>query len=203
MSNEIDTQGMIDRREAVKRVSALLGGFALFGSDRLVRGLERFPLKAGEGIEGMFTAAEIAFLDEVADTILPTTDRSPGAKAAQTGAFMAVMVADTYAEREQQIFKAGMKTLDEGCTKMHGHGFMMASAAERTAFLTALDKEAHDTRPNGTGPHYFRLMKELTLLGYFTSEIGYTKAMRYVETPGRYDPCVPYKAGDKAWASHA
>ena len=51
--------------------------------------------------------------------------------------------------------------------------------------------------------HYFRMMKELALLGYFTSEIGYTKALRYVEAPGRYDPCVDYHPGDKAWAPHA
>ena len=47
------------------------------------------------------------------------------------------------------------------------------------------------------------MIKELTLLGYFTSEIGYTQAMRYVETPGRFDPCVTYTVGDKAWAPHA
>jgi hypothetical protein len=52
-------------------------------------------------------------------------------------------------------------------------------------------------------PHYFRMMKELALLGYFTSEIGYTQAMRYIESPGRFDPCVPYTAGEKAWAPHA
>jgi hypothetical protein len=47
------------------------------------------------------------------------------------------------------------------------------------------------------------MMKELALLGYFTSEIGYTRAMRYIETPGRYDPCAPHKPGDKSWAAHA
>jgi hypothetical protein len=47
------------------------------------------------------------------------------------------------------------------------------------------------------------MMKELTMLGYFTSEIGCKQAQRYAETPGRYDPCVPYKKGDKAWAPHA
>jgi hypothetical protein len=52
-------------------------------------------------------------------------------------------------------------------------------------------------------PHYFRMMKELALLGFFTSEVGMTKAMRYVESPGRFDPCLPYKAGEKAWAGHA
>ena len=51
--------------------------------------------------------------------------------------------------------------------------------------------------------HYFRMMKELALLGYFTSEIGYTRAMRYIEAPGRYDPCAPHKPGDKSWAAHA
>src|SRR5256885_7009205 len=51
--------------------------------------------------------------------------------------------------------------------------------------------------------HYFRMMKELALLGYFTSEIGATQAQRYVESPGRFDPCIPYTPGEKAWAPHA
>lgn len=49
-------------------------------------------------------------------------------------------------------------------------------------------------------PHYFTLMRQLTLWGYFTSEEGMTKALRYVETPGHYDGAYPYKKGDKAWA---
>jgi hypothetical protein len=51
--------------------------------------------------------------------------------------------------------------------------------------------------------HYFRMMKELALLGYFTSEIGCTQAQRYIESPGRFDPCVPYTAGEPSWAGHA
>jgi hypothetical protein len=47
------------------------------------------------------------------------------------------------------------------------------------------------------------MMKELTMLGYFTSEIGMTQAQRYIESPGRFDPCVPYTAGEKSWAPHA
>ncbi len=79
---------------------------------------------------------------------------------------------------------------------------MLASAAQRTALLERLDAEQH-ARGSSNPPHYFRLMKELALLGYFTSEIGYTQAMRYTETPGRFDPCVPYTPGEKAWAPHA
>jgi hypothetical protein len=58
---------------------------------------------------------------------------------------------------------------------------------------------ASDEPPN----RYFRMMKELSLLGYFTSEIGCTQAQVYEEAPGRYDPCLPYKPGQKSWASHA
>ncbi|WP_018626705.1 gluconate 2-dehydrogenase subunit 3 family protein [Niabella aurantiaca] len=49
-------------------------------------------------------------------------------------------------------------------------------------------------------PHYFIMMRQLTLWGYFSSETGMTKALRYVETPGRYDGAYPYKKGDKVWA---
>jgi hypothetical protein len=83
---------------------------------------------------------------------------------------------------------------------------MTVTPAQRTALLEQLDREqyAHVRQhPAGAGPHYFRMMKELALLGYFTSEIGYTQAMRYTETPGRFDPCVPYAPGEKAWAPHA
>ena len=77
---------------------------------------------------------------------------------------------------------------------------------KRLALLERLDREQHeymDSRADGGPTHYFRMLKELTLLGYFTSEIGYTQAMRYAETPGRYDPCAPYADGEKAWAEHA
>jgi hypothetical protein len=96
---------------------------------------------------------------------------------------------------------------------------MQAPAAQRLSLVEALDREQHAVmedralKPRVRAPaapsasdepaHYFRLMKELTLLGYFTSEIGYTKAMRYIESPGRFDPNAPHSPGDKSWAPHA
>ncbi len=74
---------------------------------------------------------------------------------------------------------------------------------QRLALLTKLDNEQKEFMKTWKAPApkpYFRLMKELTLLGYFTSEIGCTQARRYIETPGRYEACIPYKKGDKAWA---
>jgi glucoside 3-dehydrogenase (cytochrome c) hitch-hiker subunit len=192
---------VIDRREAIRRVTTLLGGVALVGGSALVTACEqaqRRAAAAGGGV-GSFATQDIAFLDEVAETILPET-KTPGAKAAHVGAFMALMVTDTYEEREQAIFRDGMRKLNEA-------SFMTATPAQRLALLEQLDGEQKAymdaRRGDDTPAHYFRMMKELALLGYFTSEIGCTKAIRYVEAPGRFDPCVPYTPGETAWASHA
>src|SRR5260370_40727815 len=103
---------VIDRREAIRRVTVLLGGVALVGGGGLVAACERAQNRAATThAAGAFTAQDIAFLDEVADTILPET-KTPGAKAAHVGAFMALMVTDTYADRNQPIFRDGLVKLD-------------------------------------------------------------------------------------------
>ena len=210
MSSTPEEQGLIDRREAVKRVSFMLGGMALVGSGSglltaCTNANRDAVVKAGSA--GTFAADDIAFLDEVSDTILPTTAKSPGAKAANTGAFMALMVTDTYSPEDQKVFRDGMTALNEASKKANGGAtFMAATPAQRTTLLTALDKEQFDfqkTKKKEEPQHYFRMMKELSMLGFFTSEIGYTKAMRYKESPGPFQPCVPYTKGDPAWASHA
>lgn len=211
----------IDRREAVRRVSVLLGGMAFIGTRPLAY-LEEHDVHAraallGESAQGVgqFTAADVAFLNEVAETIIPATS-TPGAKAAKVGPFMALMVTDTYYPDDQKVFAEGIRTLDDESQKTNGVGFMKATPRQRLAVLERLDREAKQymdamevaqQSQNATADkkptHYFRMMKELTLLGYFTSKIGCTQAQRYVESPGRFDPCLPYKKGEKAWAGHA
>lgn len=191
---------MMNRREALKQVTAMLGGIVFVGSADLLTAVEHAHarVRASRTQVGAFTAQDIALLDEVADTILPET-KTPGAKAAHTGAFMAVMVTDTYDDAQQAVFRDGVRKLNEA-------SFMTKTPAQRLAFLEQLDREQKaymDSRAQGAPPHYFRLMKELTLFGYFTSEIGCTQAMRYRETPGRFDPCVPYTPGETTWAGHA
>ncbi|MDQ3698635.1 MAG: gluconate 2-dehydrogenase subunit 3 family protein [Gemmatimonadota bacterium] len=246
ISSQPESGIAIDRREAIRRVSALLGGVALVGGSALITACEREQPRVAVSNRGVgtFTVEDIAFLDEVAETILPET-KTPGAKAANVGAFIALMVTDTYDERDQKVFRDGMRTLDEECRKANNAVFMSATPQQRLALLERLDREAKaymDARAAAHRPvaeeevakkaeahlpeqpeeevqtpdiastatvaadaptHYFRMMKELTLLGYFTSEIGYTRAMRYTESPGRFDPCVPYKAGEPSWAPHA
>jgi hypothetical protein len=200
-----EPQVTIDRREAIKRVTALLGGAALVGGNALLTGCRSPQVAAAPSTFQPFTTSEIGFLDEVADTILPDT-KTPGAKAARVGAFMAVMVTDCYDERDQQVFRRGMLELDSASRAANGSSFMSAAPAARLALLQSLDREQKaymDKKAAADPAHYFRMIKELTLLGYFTSEIGCTQAQRYVESPGRYDPCLPHSPGERSWASHA
>jgi hypothetical protein len=97
-----------------------------------------------------------------------------------------------------------MQKLDEASKKKNGKSFMESTPQQRHDLLVELDKEAKDYQKNNKeddSAHYFTLIKQLTLWGYFTSEPGATKALRYVAVPGRYEGCIPYKKGDKAWAT--
>jgi hypothetical protein len=197
------TPELLSRRDALQRVSALLGGAALIGHAALLTGCAPAAAVARPGA-ALLSTQDLALLDEIADTILPATS-TPGAKAAGVGPFIATMVADAYSAEQQRIFRAGLDTLERESRRANGTGFVAATPRQRLALLERIDREQFEGggRTRRGEPHYFRMLKELTLLGYFTSEIGYTQALRYAETPGRFDPCIPYKPGDKAWAPHA
>lgn len=187
----------MDRREAVKYVSMLLGG-SLVGADLFLTGCKNETKYAGRD----FTQDDYAYLDEIGETILPET-KTPGAKAAKVGQFMTVMVNDCYKEADQKTFKEGMDKLNDFSKQKYNNTFMDLNPQQRHDLLVQLDNEQKDytkkKKPEDQA-HYFRMMKELTLLGYFTSEIGCTKARRYVPVPGKYDGNYPYKKGDKAFA---
>jgi hypothetical protein len=191
----------MNRRDALSRVALILGG-TVIGANIFLEGCKPADEKVMTGLD--FQPEDIAYLDEIADTILPTTASSPGAKAAAVGIFMTVMVKDCYEEKDQKIFTEGMKKLQDACKKKHDKYFMECTPQQRHDLLNELDKEQKEfaiNKKKEDPQHYFRMIKELTLLGYFTSEIGATKALRYIESPGRYEACIPYKKGDKAWAS--
>lgn len=189
---------LLSRREAIARIAVLMGG-AMVGGDLMLRG-QTNPSTAARV---SFSAAELALLDEIGETIIPAT-HTPGAKATQIGAFMEMMVNDCYDPAHQAAFKSGLAEVNAASTAKFGHDFMAASVIQRTSLLNELDAEQrrHTLAKTKEQPaHYFRMMKQLTLLGYFTSEIGATQALRFTEVPGGYDGNAPYKKGDRNWFS--
>lgn len=191
----MNTTSLLSRREAIARLGLVLGG-TLIGGDVWLRG----ETLAGKSFAGEFTAADLALLDEIGETIIPATD-TPGAKAAKVGAFMVMMVSDCYDDAHHAAFKAGLPAIDAASREKFGHDFMAATPAERTALLNELDvaqKKHQATKAAGTPAHYFRMMRQLTIVGYFTSEIGATQTLNFQEVPGRFDGNAPYQPGDRA-----
>jgi hypothetical protein len=215
----------MNRREALSSVALLLGG-TIIGAEVFLSGCTSNDKKLGAaGLN--FSADDIAFLDEVGETILPTTSSSPGAKDVKIGEFMKTIVNDCYTESDQTTFVQGLGKLNDESKKKYNQDFIALTDTQKHDLLVQLDKDAKDymkkksefdrlegekeaaekakgntafkkeEMPN----HYFTMIKQLTLWGYFTSEPGATKALRYVAVPGRYDGCVPYKKGDRAWAT--
>src|SRR5215212_9459900 len=130
----------MNRRELLKMVAAATGGVVI-GGEFFLAGCKNPG--AAPGSSAAFIESDIAFLDEVAETIFPKTS-TPGAKEAKVGQFMTVMVNDCYEEKDQKAFHEGMKKIDEACNKMHGHSFMKASPEHRKELLVSLDKERGD-----------------------------------------------------------
>jgi Gluconate 2-dehydrogenase subunit 3 len=195
----------MERRELLKNIALLTGG-VFIGGELFLSGC-----KSGAKLEAGFTPATISLLDEVAETIIPAT-KTPGAKAAQVGEFMKIFVTDCYTESNQKVFTNGIIQLDEACNKMQKKSFMDCDAQQRKDFLISLEKEAkafnepinkenEGKKDENKKPlHYYTMMKQLTLLGFFTSKTGATETLRHIAVPGKYDGAFPYKKGDRAWA---
>ncbi len=185
----------MNRRKAIQVTGLLLGG-AFVSTGLLLQG-------CGNEDSQPFNKADIALLDEIGDTIIPSTADSPGAKAAQIGAFMKTIVTDCYTRQQQENFLGGLKKFRDKVKQETQRDFIQLSKAEREKFLSALDLEAvaFDKQKKTEEPvHYYSMIKSLTVWGYFTSEPGATKALHYVMIPGRYDGDIPYRTGDKAYA---
>ena len=182
----------MDRKEAVQYISLLLGG-TLVGANSFLAGCKTTDKQ-------LFSKEDQSYLDEIAETILPAT-KTPGAKAAQVGQFMIVMITDCYNNNEQEIFRSGMKKINDESKKKFGKSYLETRPEQRHELLLQIDNEQKQYMKNKKEDepvHYFRMMKELTLLGYFTSKPGCTQAKRYMPLPGKYIGCVPYTKGEKA-----
>lgn len=176
---------MIDRREALERLSLILGGAF---SAQMTAGVMGQTLNTGASVE--VTDAQKALLTEMADIIVPTTD-TPGAKAAGAHEFILRVMRDCYVLEDQEKFYAGLAKIDEASQSAHGKGFVDLTLEQKNAVVQDSTK---------TNMAFFRQMKALTMTGYFTSEIGATQALVYLPIPGRFDGDVPMEPGQKAWA---
>jgi len=192
----------MNRREAISR-TALLLGTTIVGAEVFLSNCA--PKNTESAVSLLdFSPKNLSFLDEIGETIIPTTPDSGGAKAAEIGKFMQAIVTDCYEPADQEIFMSGIGKIQSASNQKFGESFLDLSPDDRLALLNEIDAEAkayNSSKKEGDPNHYFGLMKQLTLWGYFTSEVGSTQALRYLPVPGKYEGCIPYEKGDKLWAA--
>lgn len=176
----------MNRREAVKTTGVLLGGVLI--TSATLTACARDSRKTGVGV---LDAEDQALVEEIADTLLPTTPNSPGAKAAGVGPVINLLLTDCREPDEQKRVVDGLKQFRN---TVGGH-FASMSQVNRENWLRRIDGEARAA----SGKHYLPLVRELSLQAYFSSEVGMTKALRYVMTPGKWVGCVPLTPGQPAW----
>jgi hypothetical protein len=190
----------IDRREALRRAALLLGG-ALSASTvaGVVAGCEARRVAAGAWKPRALTSEQAELVATIAEHILPETD-TPGARAVGVHQFIDAMLADAYPDPERRRFLAGLADVDARARQTCGQAFLQCGTTEQRTLLEQLDRETFASPPEGSAVPFFRTMKELTLLGYYTSEVGATRELRHAPVPGRFEGCVPLAQIARTWA---
>tara|TARA_B100002019_G_scaffold285694_1_gene295056 strand:+ start:2241 stop:2813 length:573 start_codon:yes stop_codon:yes gene_type:complete len=180
--------------------TGLMGGMVFIGPTILLHSCKYQP-----EFRKKLSEADIPFLDEIGETILPETSESPGAKRANVGLFILTMVRDCFDPEEADILLDGINTLDNMCATEYGKSFIKLSSHQKTKLIKKLQQEAllfeeKQVVEEKKVPHYFTLIKKLTIQGYFTSKIGMMTARNYLPIPGKFEACTAFKPGDKPWA---
>jgi hypothetical protein len=200
---------MLNRRDAVSRIAMLVGG--AFTAPTL------FAMERSKTLASSQMNAAVLSLSEtqrkivatVAEHIIPKTS-TPGAIDAGVPAFIEKMINDCYKAPEQKSFLTGLKNLEKA-------GFLGVNADAQVSMLKLLEADTAELMKSykasqvkvgdnvdkevlegAQGVPYWRLMKELTLLGYYTSEVGVKASFVYEPIPGKFEP-TKYKAGQKAF----
>jgi len=196
----------MNRRDLLKNTAILMGGLA---SSSVVQAMLA-------GVDGrvkierpIFNWDQKKMTQVLAEMIIPRTD-TPGAIDAGVPHFIELMVSDWYTETERVIYFDGLSSLDVYCQQHFAKTFLKSDEAQRIAALEQAEQQAESyTAPvnnniakdtEDESKPFFLKIKELTVLGYYTSKEGAQKELRYDPMPMRYDD-IPFSEVGRQWSS--
>lgn len=190
----------LDRRDALKRMTLLVGGglsASLAGG--ILSGVDMAQAAhfAKQVENHALDIDEMAVVADLVDRIIPDTD-TPGARAAGVPDYIQLMVSEWYDVAARAQFKAGLADVNKISLHHTGQVFLEAPEAARHTMMGIFDQGAQDKNSSDT---FFLELKKLTVVGYFTSQIGAEEELRYEAVPGPYEGCVSVKKIGRAWAT--
>lgn len=186
----------MDRREALKKVAYMMGGAISATTIGVL--FESFTIYEPGKSPFFYSISDEEILSEFADIILPTTHSSPGAKVAGVGTQIPLIIKECYPPALQKVFKNGYDEMLSKSKSKFNKDFLLLNSDEKIQLLNDLKQEAIDKNHE---PTFFTIARDLTILSYFSSEVGCTQAREYLPIPGKYDGNAPYQKGQKAWAT--
>ena len=189
----------MDRREALRRTALMMGG--IISAPTIAGILNGCAAKPSLDWKPQFLSEDQASLvTQLAEIIIPKTD-TPGAKDVGVPGFIDLMVKDVYSKEDQLKFLDGLKAFNEDAKKELGDTFLDLSPEKQAEYA----KKTHDDAiaANAEQRPFILKVKELTVAGFFTSEVGATQVLQYEAVPGAYHGCLPLaEAGNgKTWAT--
>jgi hypothetical protein len=161
----------MNRRQVIQSM-ALLTGHAMFPSvlSSFLTGC------ANKDMSGytptFFSKEEYKTITEIIDIIIPAT-ATKSASQVNTQVFLDQVFSQCLAKEEQTTLKKGLKRLLQGFT----------DAKDKQQYIIDVDKKAFDKDESLA---YFKTLKQYTMIGFFTSQEGETKASNYVKIPEEY-----------------
>lgn len=188
------------RRDAIKS-TILISGYAL-SAGAIAGVMNGCRAESTPGWTPEFLNSEQgALLVELSESIIPATD-TPGAKDVGVHEFIDRLLKECLSESEQVSFVTGLDQLEKDCKEAVGKSFVKASEAEKKTILDVYDQKAYEQNqaPGNDDTPFFTMAKQLTYLGYLTSERVGKEVLRYDPIPQTYEGCFPYAHGDKVWS---
>ncbi len=187
----------MQRREAL-RLLAASAALPLFSRDALALFQEVHQHLPETTALKVLNPRQNATVIAICETIIPQTD-TPGAKAARVNEFIDVVLADWYAEADRDIFLASLADLDSRCRQTFGKNFADCSAQQQSEFLKITEDETEFRRrgrriwdlEHVEAKEFYPAIKQLTLIGYYTSEVGFEQELHGEIIPSRHAGCAP------------
>lgn len=195
----------VDRREAIKRTALMMGGAlsapAILG---VLNGCT--PSMEPGWTPKFFTKEQAVTINEAAEGIIPKTD-TPGAKDVGVPQFIETMVSTIYSLEDRTKFMKGLEAFELECDEKMGDPFAYLEENKKLSFLMQKNRELEklkgvNFKREKVEKPFFWSLKELTLLGYFTSEAGATQVLQHKYVPTKWEACIPFsQAGEgRTWS---
>ena len=196
----------MNRRDLLKTTAVAMGVGA---TSSLMLGALAACDGSGPTKKSALGAPRRLIIEALAELIIPETE-TPGAKAAGVPDFIDQIISHWYTDNERKIFLGGLVALDAQRQSTYGQEFVSCSLRQQTEALGAFEIQANSYKPpprdmfDRTEPEdtpFFSKIKELTVFGYYTSEIGASQELRWLPMPGQYLVDYPVSKVGRAWAN--